>query len=339
MEDFNEKFEQFFTTENQLSLYRFSLPLTKAIDFKGHKLTSREGLWLVKRNANAEQLIGEISPLPGFSQETLAQCEQQLLTLLHTQTEIMPENLFPSVNFALFCLDQKIPYEKTQNKTPQLISIPLLQGSPCDILSRYQALNYPNKVKLKVARQPVSKDIQTLQDLIKLNPNVIFRLDANQQWTMQQYNEFLKQINSKHLDYIEEPTASLQDNINISEQFNVAIGLDESLLSEHIIPIHDCIKALIIKPTLIGCPSKIQSLLKHAQKQQLSISVSASFESPLALNQLSNLAQQWQTQYQLEVSLGLDTMHVFQNQYFKTTSPAKNLLSVLLSEATCLWHH
>tara|TARA_R110001583_G_scaffold6499_2_gene32854 strand:- start:43816 stop:44868 length:1053 start_codon:yes stop_codon:yes gene_type:complete len=346
------KLNDLFTTVNkQLSLYHFSLPFTQAINFKGHQLTSREGLWLIEHDPSGQDFIGEICPLPGFSQETLAQCQQQLLARLnnsskHLKSRVDHRPLLPSISFAVFCLQQQVPWQDpSDNKLSapdNLIKVPLLQGNPSEIISRYQLLKYPQKVKIKVARATILEEVNVLKSLIKLNPDIHFRLDANQQWTALQYASFLTLIDNKYIDYIEEPTASLNDNITISKQFKVSIALDESLLSnsllnDNLLPIHPCIKALIIKPTLIGYPERIDMLLKHAQRQQLNVSISASFESPLALNQLHYLAKQWQQQSHLKISLGLDTLHAFQTHITKASFDSENFKDILLNQATCIW--
>lgn len=360
----NKLNDLFSAVNKQLSLYHFSLPFKQAINFKGHQLTAREGLWLIEHNPFGDDFIGEICPLPGFSQETLAQCQQQLLVRLsvrnepanHAQSDLYTGSLLPSVSFSLFCLQQQIPWqnvaENELKKHESLPSVPLLQGQPSEIIARYQLLKHPQKVKLKVARGTILEDVNILKSLIQLNPDIHFRLDANQQWTASQYTEFLTLIENKYIDYIEEPTASLTDNITISEQFKVSIALDESLLdqsllntvllsesrlNEQLIPIHSCIKALIIKPTLIGYPERIDMLLKHAQQQQLSISISASFESPFALNQLHYLAKQWQQQSNLNISLGLDTLDAFQDHIIAASFDSAEFKSILLNQANCLW--
>lgn len=314
-----------------LRLYRFCLPFNQPLTFKGHTLVSREGLWLIDYSPSGRRYIGEICPLPGFSQETLQQCEQQIIALLHAPTASL-NPLLPSVAFALFCLQQKVSF-KAQKETPSsLHSVPLLQGQHSEIMTRYHALDRPDLIKLKVARAAVALDIELIQDLIAINPALRFRLDANQQWSAQQYLFFLQQIDAKYIDYIEEPTLSLNDNLNISMQYHVSLALDESLLKYNSVPIHDTIKVLIIKPTLIGYPARLTCLLKHAQQHQLGVSISASFESPLALNQLKNLAQQWQQQYQINITLGLDTLTAFKNNGASDLS-----IEHLLTQATCLW--
>ena len=352
-----DKFDQLFDCSNKkLSLYRFSLPLKKTINFKGHHLSTREGLWLIEHSPHGQDYIGEVSPLPGFSQETLAACQTQLIDALqagtltnqciskqqanHQQVHFTAPFL-PSVSFALFCLQQRIPWALQTSNVAQdiaLITIPLLQGSLNEVIKRYRELNYPATVKLKVARLSVAEDIKVIQSLIELNPAVQLRLDANQQWTAIQYIDFLDAIDRKCIDYIEEPTLSTMDNISISTQFKVSIALDESLLISNLLPISKCIKALIIKPTLIGYSARIQALLTHAQQQQLSLSMSASFESPIALQQLAYLAKQWQQKTQLKVSLGLDTLHAFQPEISHAIKDNSDLQRFITSQATCIWH-
>ncbi len=348
-----DKFTELFDCSNKtLSLYRFSLPLKKTINFKGHHLDTREGLWLIEHNPHGQDYIGEVSPLPGFSQETLAACQTQLINALQAakltnhskndQQVHVTTPFLPSVSFALFCLQQRVPWALQTSNVAQdiaLISIPLLQGSLNEIIKRYRELNYPAIVKLKVARLSVAEDIKVIQSLIELNPTVQLRLDANQQWTAIQYADFLKTIDCKCIDYIEEPTLSTVDNISISTQFKVSIALDESLLIPDTLPISNCIKALIIKPTLIGYPARMQALLTHAQQQQLSLSISASFESPIALQQLAYLANLWQQQTQLKVSLGLDTLHAFQPEISHAITDNSDLQRFMTSQATCIWHY
>ena len=337
---------EFNMTNKKLSLYRFSIPFNQPINFKGKRLSSREGLWLIEHQENGNDYIGEISPLPGFSHETIKQCEQQLqqlqlqLQILQVNTQAADNNaatltLLPSVSFGLFCLQQQIPWQPITTGLSQ--SIPLLQGESSDIVQRYRLLNCPKMVKLKVARGTLEQDIHILKALIQINPKISFRLDANQQWTAKQYRHFLEKIDRQHIDYIEEPTVSLKDNLAISEQFKVSIGLDESLLNDKVLPTHHCIHTLVIKPTLIGGQTRINRLLSYAQQHQLNISISSSFESPIAIKQLHHLAEKWKNKYNLTVHLGLDTLHAFQQDAVADQSHHSTDLNKLLTKATCIW--
>jgi len=329
---------------NSFSLYRFSLPFKKTINFKGNHLTHRQGLWLVHHVAEDKYSTGEISPLSGFSQETLHECEQQSLSLMErinslSLATLPTKNLLPSVSFAVTCLQHEMPWsnQSLNVNTQNLHSVPLLQGTETEVVERYLQLTCPNHIKLKVARLPIEKEIKLLQTLITINPSIYFRLDANQQWTAQEYAFFLQNIKTQYIDYIEEPTLSLIDNITISEKNKTFIALDESLLKIDEIPISACIKALVIKPTLIGHQHLIAALLKHAQAHQLSVSISACFESPIGLNQLHYLAHQWQQQYQISISLGLDTAQAFDESVITHFANTTHLPTILATQGTCLW--
>jgi O-succinylbenzoate synthase len=345
-------------TNRPLSLYRFKLPFKHSLNFKGQHLNEREGYWLVTRNQQQQILIGEVCPLPGFSFETLDQCEQQLLAILAApcnERQLQFNNieftsaLLPSVSFAFSCLQQQIPYMPYSYNVDRLINnlhpapilptIPLLQGHAQAILDRYLQLDCPDKIKLKVARTHLDEDVNLIHQLATFNPKLQCRLDANQQWTAVQYTDFLNTINTQYIDYIEEPTPSLFDNIHISEKFNISIALDESILNEGTLPMHKNIKAIIIKPTLIGYPDRINALMAHAQSERLQVSISSSFESPIAINQLHHLAHHWQQTYQIEISLGLDTLHVYADDVLHKSEQLNGQDNPFLVEAECLWSH
>lgn len=337
---YTNKLKTLFKNTNKcLSLYRFSLPLQKPINFNGHQLTRRQGLWLVKQTATGDYSIGEIAPLPGFSHETLEDCEDYLLALLHNSTitkqQIETLQTLPSAQFAIHCLLQQIPWQTLPSLDQQ--SIALFQGKPADIIQRYKVLNNPNVAKLKVGRLTVQKEVQLIKALIKVNPKIRFRLDANQQWDKQTYVFFLKNINAQHIDYIEEPTQSMADNIRVAQRYESRLGLDESLLTAVTLPIDSSIKALVLKPTLIGDPDRINDLLIHAQQYNLQVTISACFESPIALNQLRALAQHWQQQTQLNIALGLDTQQAFTEDIQHRIISTRAQLEAYLKKAKRLW--
>lgn len=325
-------------TQSKYSLYRFSLPFKKIINFKGIKLQTRQGLWLIERSNGVITGLGEVCPLPGFSDESLNDAEQQLLQLLKQpsfciKAALSETHLFASVHWALHCLQKRLPWHKlTLQEEHQLQSIPLLSGANSDeLIACYQRKQNPAKAKLKVARLSIPQELQLIDKLITLNPKLRLRLDANQQWQRNQYQTFLSQVNTNNIDYIEEPTASISDNISLAEKHHIAIALDESLLTSPP-PQHSIINALIIKPTLIGSVNKITALLKHAQQHNLQVSISSSFESPFAIEQLKQQATIWHKQYGIQISLGLDTLEAFQDNLLGKLS-----LQQQLKEARCIY--
>jgi O-succinylbenzoate synthase len=319
----------------QAKLFRYRLPFKMPILFKGIKLSAREGVILQVENDSGEFDFAEIAPLPGFSKETLQQATAQIIALLNnpqlnSQSAML---LYPSVEFALDCILHNIP---ASGLFETAASIPLLQGDNQTVLKQYRQLNKPDRVKLKIARQAVAKDITLFSALSALNNNLWIRCDANQSWSFSQAALFFANINTQLIDYIEEPTASLSDNINLAELYQVRLALDETLQQNQFqYQHHQCFKALILKPTLIGSFERLNYFIKTAKKFHLSVSISSSFESPLGLMQLAFIARKWSKE--VDVSCGLDTLKFFESAMLDEMLDKKITINQQVRQLECLW--
>ena len=316
----------------QARLLRYQIPFTCPLSFNGQRLTEREGLILQLQDKNGRCSFGEIAPLPGFSNETLAQASAQIITLLEKGITVLNQQaeLYPSVQFAL---DNALQQTPLTTKMSNRDIIPLLQGDNSQIISAYQSLNKAPLIKLKVARQSVQQDILLFTQLTCLNPLLAIRLDANQAWTMAQASQFFSRINTRQLDYIEEPTPSLSDNMQLAQRYRIGLALDETLQHpDFCLQQSKQIKALILKPMLIGSLNRVQHFISIAREQQISVSISSSFESIIGLLQLAGLAQRYKKE--AAVSLGLDTLKYFQPALLTD----KNRIEQDLQLLECLWH-
>jgi O-succinylbenzoate synthase len=290
-------------------LFYYRLPFASPLNFNGEKLSSREGLLLQLQDNHNQLSYGEIAPLPGFSRENLQQAKTQIIALLESGLDNLQQsdNLHPSVCFALDMALQQIPLGE---KAVSLDTVPLLQGNNQQLIKQYRNLQRPSLIKLKVARQKVAEDIELFTKLGELNPHLKIRADANQLWSNAQSDYFFTHINKHRLDYIEEPTASHRANLQLAQKHQIALALDESLQNSHFnYQHHACIKALVLKPTLIGSASRLQHFIDIAMQQQLQVHISSSFESIVGLQQLTALANRYQKKCRL--SLGIDTLKYY----------------------------
>ncbi|WP_019613579.1 o-succinylbenzoate synthase [Psychromonas ossibalaenae] len=313
-----------------IRLFTYKIPFLKPLNFKGFKLEYREGL-ILQLYENGKFSLAEIAPLPGFSRETLTQAKEQIIALLERGLENLSEEseLYPSVQFALDCVTQKIPCSQ---QAVNMDKVPLLQGDNQAVITQYIALKSPNLIKLKTARQTPEVDILLFNELTALNPLLLIRCDANQAWTIDQADLFLSKINRAQLDYIEEPTADYDKNLQLAGHYQVGLALDETLQNpDFCYQYKSCIKALVIKPSLIGSLQRMQALINNAQQDQLKVSISSSFESVVGLQQLACLGLYWQKS--ADISLGLDTL-----KYFAAGPLTKqeNLFEDI-SQLKCLW--
>ncbi|MDQ7732617.1 o-succinylbenzoate synthase [Halomonas sp. SpR1] len=287
----------------QLVLYRYSLPFRQPLMFKGNRLANREGL-LVCINGQ----WGEIAPLPGFSTETLVDAEAESLACLAAiQRGEKATPTLPSVQFGFDCAQRQWP----ANLPAPLPPYPLLQGVPRELLlgldnivTGWGALP-PSRLKLKVARYAMAEELALINQLAIQLPKTKLILDANGGWTREQAQRFCARLPLKQIDYLEEPCAAFADTIAVAEATGVSIGLDETLSRQEEWRYHPQLKALVIKPTLIGSLSACEALVKRARECNLRVVISSSFESDLGLGLLSRLASEWSP----TEPPGLDTGH------------------------------
>lgn len=289
--------------------------------FKQQPLHYREGLILRLTDKQGADYFAEIAPLPGFSQETLTQVKKQLIAQLATSLHNLAtfKSRYSSVQFALDSLfnnESNNSQQTTNAQQAEIDNIPMLQGCTQEVLKQYQNLQQPMRIKLKVARGNIAQDIATFQSLCALNRNLKIRCDANQAWHKQQAELFFTEIDIKQLDYIEEPTSSHTLNLQLAKQYKIRIGLDETLQQPEFNYQHNpCVRAFIIKPTIIGSKQKIDQLVSSAQEHGIDISFSSSFESVIGLQQLHILANHYANnnvnKQHCAITLGIDTLKYF----------------------------
>ncbi|MBS3667506.1 o-succinylbenzoate synthase [Vreelandella boliviensis] len=285
----------------QLALYRYSLPLSQPLVFKGERLANREGL-LVSINGQ----WGEIAPLLGFSTETLAEAEAESLACLAALSrgeKVSPA--LPSVQFGLDCAQRSWPL----NLSAPLPPYPLLQGSPGELIKSLSTAerqaSSPSRLKLKVARYAMEEELALIEQLAARLPTTKLILDANGGWTREEALRFCELLPLEQIDYLEEPCAAFADSISVVEATGVSIALDETLSRREEWYDHPQIKTLVIKPTLIGSLNACEALVKRARADNLRVVISSSFESDLGLGQLARLAGEWAP----NEPPGLDTGH------------------------------
>lgn len=287
----------------QLALYRYSLPFRQPLMFKGQRLASREGL-LVTINGQ----WGEIAPLPGFSTETLAVAEAESLACLAAiQRGGKATPTLPSVQFGFGCAQRLWPATLPAPLPPY----PLLQGAPAALLANLDNIVAdwgalpPTRLKLKVARYAIEEELALINQLATRLPTTQLILDANGGWAREEAQHFCACLPLEHIDYLEEPCAAFADTIAVAEATGVSIALDETLSHQDEWVCHPQIKALVIKPTLIGSLNACEALVKRARAYNLRVVISSSFESDLGLGQLARLASEWAP----TEPPGLDTGH------------------------------
>jgi len=229
-------------------LYHYKLPLDT------RNWNTREGLILQWNDG-----LGEIAPLPGFSRETLAEAQFEILQLLPRLSTAKPT--LASVRFGLSCAS--IPFPQTP------LHLPLCALGPKPNFST---------VKLKLGHLSLPGAIALTKSYIK---NHRLRLDCNRAWTLDQALEFASHFHPSDFAYLEEPLRTFPDLVRFSQITQFPIAVDESLLDSpwQEIP---TLKAVVVKPTVVGF---IPSIPPH-----LDLVLSSSYETGLGLLHIARLS-------------------------------------------------
>ncbi|MEH6473822.1 MAG: o-succinylbenzoate synthase [Halopseudomonas sp.] len=323
--------------QRDAAIYRYSIPLNPALFCAGSLLQQRQGLLIRLSQGPAQIGFGEATPLPGFSVESLAECQQDLTYLANVwlndtldSTELS-STASPSARFGLSCALAELE-QGPLNATINPGSSPLLQG---DLSSLHSAAPHTGaSVKLKLARHALTDEIELVQTLLQRTPGLRFRIDCNQGWSLQQAQQFIGTIPLTAIEYLEEPCTELDQSLRLSQLTGVPLALDESLRQpDFSLPEHPGLAALVLKPSLTGSLEQLQHWIGLANQRGLRAILSSSYESSLGLSQIAALAAQLTP----TESPGLDTASAFSANLLRGGDPAKPTLP--LEALTCLWRN
>ncbi|MCX6991389.1 MAG: o-succinylbenzoate synthase [Chlamydiae bacterium] len=257
-------------------------------------LPKRKGLLIELQDTSGKSSWGEVSPLPGFSLETLEEAFAQIAKELPKLTKENPLEslqkllknriLYPSVSIGLFGAlyglirkDKVIElplqgllygnYEQIQQQIPKAVS----QGF--------------SHIKLKTSLLSFTESKEIVDSL----QGCSLRLDVNRSWSQPEADLFFSQFPIERFDYVEEPYPK---NCAL-HNFSHTLALDESLRELSLTEIKKLpsLKALVIKPMLMGVGPVVEDLLAAASKHEWKISLSSSFETGVGLYQIALFAE------------------------------------------------
>ncbi|MFA6915818.1 MAG: o-succinylbenzoate synthase [Parachlamydiales bacterium] len=270
----------------------------------------RSGAILRIKDEAGKTAQGEISPLPGWNNETLQESLEQvknkkdeILSIDWAKStffyHLQKLDLYPSVLFGLesALLQLYFPIESIAAQ-----SAALLMGQPEDILkhAKQRKSEGYSHAKLKVSEltfNDAANIIHQLKNTFRL------RVDVNRAWKTQEAIEFFEQFPTDTFDYVEEPFQN-SDDLSL---FDHPLALDESYHGLDLDRFANLptLKALIYKPTVQGGLLNCLSILSWARQFQVDLVLSSSFESTIGLDHIRSMAQR----LSLTSPVGIGTQH------------------------------
>lgn len=149
-------------------------------------------------------------------------------------------------------------------------------------------------IKIKINPENVHKTIEVINELYQLNPEMIYRLDGNKRFELDELIAFEQTLKKSihpqafaKIDYIEEPFKNFYDTFLFKKRSELTIAIDESY--KNYIASADLMFPAVIKPSLIGISPVFSWLRFHEDNRGI---ISSSFEHPSVLVALSFLARQ-----------------------------------------------
>ena len=276
----------------------------------------RDGLLLRLTSADGEVGLGEASPLPGYSTETLDRCQERLQKLpwealsfglgdgplaLTPATEralaSLPAAARCAVETALLELAARrrgLPLAtllRGETLVPVAVSALLTGESPAAVLESAQAAvgRGFTVLKLKLGRPDGAAWELAAVRLLRqrLGPAIGLRLDANRAWSLAEASERLAALAELRPELIEEPLAQVRELSQLRSP--VPIALDESLqhldATQELLPLlaSGAVQALVLKPMALGGPLRCLQLSRLGQEHGIPSLVTHLFDGTVAL--------------------------------------------------------
>ncbi|EFA2317432.1 o-succinylbenzoate synthase [Escherichia coli] len=293
-------------------VYRWQIPMDAGVVLRDRRLKTRDGLYVCLREGEREGW-GEISPLPGFSQETREEAQSVLLAWVNNWLagdSELPQ--MPSVAFGVSCALAELA--DTLPQAANYRAAPLCNGDPDDLILKLADMPGEKVAKVKVGLYEAVRDGMVVNLLLEAIPDLHLRLDANRAWTPLKGQQFAKYVNPDYrhrIAFLEEPCKTRDDSRAFARETGIAIAWDESLREpDFAFVAEEGVRAVVIKPTLTGSLEKVREQVKAAHALGLTAVISSSIESSLGLTQLARIAA-WLTP---DTIPGLDTLDLMQAQ-------------------------
>lgn len=140
-------------------------------------------------------------------------------------------------------------------------------------------------IKLKVGRMTGREVAKIMAEY----PAARFRLDANRAWRLDEALAFCGAVDPARVEFVEEPLQDFSDYDAFNEQSPVGFALDESLV-EQAPRAWANLKALVIKPSLLGGLTQAIAMIDWAYGAGKYAVVSAMYESGVGIRHLAALA-------------------------------------------------
>lgn len=296
----------------------FSLQLKTPFQSSAQIIKERKGFIISLNDEPGNQSFGEASPLMNFSYESNNQVETTLKDLrtqlidfsvgenLDVITQSLDSfKLIPSVRFALeqailsllIERNKSFIYQFIGNLKPEInVNAVFGFGEIKDILSVVEKKidDGYNTIKIKIGRDNFEDDLKLISKIRQqFGDGVSLRLDVNGKWKFEEAKNYLEQLSSFNIQYIEEPCGNLKSLKKLADEPTIPIAADESIHTiedAYEVINNSNIGFIVLKPMVLGGLTALFRVITEAEKKNKKVIISSSFESTVGKSGLVLLA-------------------------------------------------
>ncbi|MHB9155953.1 MAG: o-succinylbenzoate synthase [Endomicrobiales bacterium] len=285
----------------KINIFRYCLPFRRPVLINSALLKVRTGLIVEIITDKGIRGYGEIAPLPGLSiedigaaLEELSLVKEKLLKGKIRATALGTSGLYPSVRYGLesaLCgisetTQQSLFCGSLRNKKEISVNALISIRDP-GFKEQLRALirNNFRSIKVKVNADSLAadrKNIDILNTMLAPHPRIKVRIDLNRKSGLDESVALCRLFDRTRVEYVEEPTSEIARLKEFHKRTRLGFALDESLPSLAPRALKGLtasgLKAVILKPTMLGGISRTLSYIKMAQKLGLRSVVSSSYE-------------------------------------------------------------
>ncbi|BDA66404.1 O-succinylbenzoate synthase [Calothrix sp. PCC 7716] len=261
----------------------------------------REGIIVSLKQEDGQVGQGEIAPIPWFGSETL---EQALEFCSSLPKEIDSELILSIPNTLPAC---QFGFETALTETPEPPSLQFSAllpagNSAIDASIPLWQSGY-RTFKWKIGVNPIDEELAIfdllVQKIVQNLPNGAIRLDANTGLSLDESKLWLEtcdkfMTNGVNIEFIEQPLppSQFEQMLELSASYNTLLALDESVATLQ--NLETCYlkgwrQIFVIKPLIIGSPSKLR---QFCQQNQIDVVFSSVFETHVGRTAALQLASE-----------------------------------------------
>ena len=304
----------------------YEIKLTTPFSTACTKISNRKGILLKITDNEGITGWGDSAPLPGFSSETFEDSYSLIKNFSNKfQGTSLEENLnsiehlskdLPNLSSFRFAVEQALlniilmrnpgTMKNLFGRSPKMgVSINALIGIKSLKDSTASAVGFKeqgfNTIKVKAGRENFNEDFECLSEIRNvIGPEVKLRVDINGLWSFEKGVKYLVKLEPLDIEFVEQPVNNTDSLLRLAAETSIPLGADESIRN-----FNDAIEIirsgkipfLVIKPMLAGGIISSLKVISAAEKKNLNVIISSSFESLVGRSMLTLLASLINTNY------------------------------------------